>query len=728
MDDVREVGLRTVATVLLWCVVAGAAGQAPPAAGPAPGCPAGQNTTASKCKKDKDVEHVDDIVYLNAKEERTTCVVPIKATEDSPKKTPECKDIEHDKNFLMQGHRAQLRVVNRRFFSDYSFNIDGVTQLKQIAIQDLEEAANLSAPISSTVSAAPKGVAPKGLSTAGQLNLRTAHDLLAELLDEGTAANPATELESDGLVLEREARKVTADVAAVEETWKVISGGGSAVRDCRASLGAPTTTSALSCLSELYVDETTKDWSLSERSFADEDKFRSLLVRVNDAVTLVKALGTSLQQNSSAMLTQASTLDGDLAAWTADLNTLRGSLYAADDAIKSFNDLTSVGAGDGALTSLRRAEIKLRLSQDINGAAAGGKTTIDDAELNRLVDAYASFSKNYGRSISLARQYNLQKTIDELKKNQACGDPKIATEVLAAQQTHLGVEVPKSVDDINAKQSQVLARANEIYDLSAVPEPLDKWIDLSKNSGNLLVYYTVRRVDVFPRYTVPVVTLQGATAPVPPLAPPATATTLAPAAGADTSTGTVVAHGSLEVHDFYRATVVAGFTFSTIKDQSVKSRPVTSGTATDGTACSTATPCSQPFLDKGSPIPAVVVGVNYYLSKHGHDTFPGAKRGIGQKVGIFGGLAANRVNSYFLGLGYEPSEAIQLTGGVNFALQDSISGTYSASQVYAGTPSFGGRNVWSKGAYLGVGFNLSIFRKIFGSVTGLGTKATGGGS
>ena len=756
--------MRMRLKVSLWCAMAcvamGTSAQTAAAAGP--GCGAGQRTTAAKCKKDSDAGHVDDVVYLNAKEERTTCVVPITATEDPTNKTPTCKDIERDKNFLVQGRRAQFRVVNRKFFSDYSFNIDGVTQLKQIAIQDLEEAANLSAPVSSVVSTAPKGVAPKGLSTAGQLNLRTAHDLLAELLDEGTAANPASELESDALIVEREALNVRIQTKALDETWNLISAERENDDACRAGLGAPTPASACDCLNKTIKEEEEGDFDSEKKTYSNEDAFRKLTVEIGDRITMIQALGRTLQQNSPLMANQLSALDGSLAQWKADLNTLRANVGAAKDAVDAYesfvnekrtkgkNDQAKSGSEDDVLTAMQKIQIKLKLIRDLNGGNTAAKPPLDDAEINRLVDVYWKNTKSLGRDVTTKQKDALKNEIVSIATRQIqqaeknvngdkidiyLTDPEIITKQTSPvetafenNQTHLTKDLPESVDRVNVAQSQMLARANEIYDLSAVPEPLDKWIDLSKNSGNLLVYYTVRRVDVFPRYTVPVVTLQGAT-PVPPVAPPV-ATTAAPAPpmGPDTSTGTVVAHGSLEVHDFYRATVVAGFAFSTIREHSVKSRSVTTGTATDGAACSTATPCSQPFLDKGSPIPAVVVGVNYYLSKHGHDTFPGAKRGIGQKLGIFGGIAANRFNSYFLGLGYEPSEAIQLTSGLNFVLQDSISGAYSASQAYSGSPSFGGRNAWSKGAYLGAGFNLSIFRKIFGSVTGLGTKASGGGS
>jgi hypothetical protein len=697
----------------------------------------------------------NDVVYLNAyPDERKTCVLEIGNTNANA--NPSCPSTPD--GYLVQGKRAQFRVVNRKFFSDYSINIDGVTQLKQIAIQDLDEAANLQTPIQSLVSAAPKGAAPKGLSTAGQLTLRSAQDLLAELVDEGKASNPASELQSDALIVEREAHKVKAEYLALNETWDVIDGASGPTRDCQASLGAPTLSSTVDCLEHLNSQEREGIWSGTgpfgtaspgTASHGTEDDFRSLTIKIGDAITLIKALSSALQQISSTLSSQFSALDGDLAQWKADLNTLRGNLGAAADAGRAYNDLSMKKGGEKVLSDLRRAQIKLKLMQDLNGGAGAAKPVLDDAELNQLVGA---FSHQSGSAIEVTNEQAkaLTREIHDIASRQitppqGSGDVLqyyflhfleiVANQTRAADtslydaQVHLAVHLPEMVDRINARQSQVLARANEIYDHSAVPEPLDKVIDLSKNSGNLRVYFTVRRVDVFPRYNVPVITVQGS-APPPVLSPPppATTTTSPPPTSQDMSSGTVVAHGSFEVHDFYRATVVAAFTFSTIKNQTVASRSITSGQANDGTPCTPAAPCSQPFLDKGSSIPSVVVGLNYYFSRLGHDTFPGARNSTSQKMGVFGGLSADRLNSYLIGIGYQPTEALQLTTGFHAVSQDNISGSYSPNQVYPGTPSFGGKSTWSEGAYFGVGLNLSIFRKVFGSVTGLGTKATGAGS
>lgn len=684
------------------------------------------------------------VVFLNAvDQENRTCVTYLKWANDRST-CPAANEL-----FLTQGKRMQFRAVNRRFFSDYTITIDGVTQLKQIPIQDLEEAANLQTPAQSAAGPAAKGVAPKGLAASGLLQLRTAQDLLAELVDETKSSNPANELFSDLLVVQREANKVQKEAEALDKTWQVLNGSPS-VRNSQQSFGAPTINSVEERLNDLHHDETTGEWDATEEPYDDENAFRQLIVRINDAVIMVKAFSDAVTQGSTKMNTQISTLDDDVGKLNADLNTLSGNIEAARNAVGAFENLQLVLRPSGtanALTALRKAQIKLKLMQDLNTGGAAGKPVLDDAELNRLVDSYAEYLRHSGEIAASGKTRlsdNTTTTADSLSKllrtlcapgTPGCGFAQIATNSLTAGITHLNVDLPGQIDQINSEQSQVLARANEIYDHSAVSEPLDKVIDLGKNGGNLHVYFSVRRVDVFPRYVVPVVGAlasgqQAAVLPPPAtaVAPPAGNPPQAAATGQDQSAGLVVAHGVFEVHDFYRATVVGAFAFSGVKDVSVKSTTITSGTATDGSTCSATTPCSQPFLNKGGYLPSLLIGVTYYLSAKGHDTFPRAKNRSNQNLGILGGLSATKLNSYFIGLSYEPAQAFQIGAGVSFVSQDAISGQYDPMKVYAGSPSFGGSTKWGHGAFVSVGFNLSIFRKIFGSVTGLGTKATGAGN
>jgi hypothetical protein len=693
------------------------------------------------------IERPDEVVvFLNAAgQENRTCVTYLEWAHGQAT----CPAADDLRLYLTQGKRMQFRVINRRFFSDYTITIDGVTQLKQIPIQDLEEAANLQVPAPSAGAPAAKGVALKGLAVSGLLQLRTSQDLLAELVDEGKSSNPANEILSDWLVVQRAENKVDEEIKALDVVWEVLD-GGAAARNCQQNFGAPTISSTLGCLNAIYDYETRGSWT--RQPYTDEDDFRHLIVEVNDTVIMVKAFGDAVAQSSAKMNAQISALDDDVSKLNADLNTLSGNIVAANNAVTAFQylqrDLPAPGTED-ALTALRRAQIKLKLIQDLNSGGTAGKTVLDDAELNKLLASFSEYLKHSGEiaardkdrlhdSATSARLGLIGLFVTLCPDNPLqCEYAQTHTKSLTNGIRHLNVELPAQIDQINAMQSQVLARANEIYDHSEVSEPLDKVIDLGKNAGNLHIYFSVRRIDVFPRYVVPVVVAPAAAQQGTPLPPPAAnaapANGNAPApspapAGPDQSPGVVVAHGVFEVHDFYRATVVGAFAFSGVKDVSVKSKTIISGTATDGSTCSASTPCSQPFLSKGAYLPSLLIGVTYYLSARGHDTFPHASNRWNQNLGVLGGLSATKLNSYFIGLSYEPAQAFQIGAGVNFVSQDAISSQFDPKKAYAGNPSFGGSSSWGRGAFVSAGLNLSIFRKIFGSVTGLGTKATGAGN
>ncbi len=373
--------------------------------------------------------------------------------------------------------------------------------------------------------------------------------------------------------------------------------------------------------------------------------------------------------------------------------------------------------------------------QDLNGAA---KPALDDAELNHLVNLYEQYLERTGREISIDREWKLKRIVTDSELSKRIeGADSLAQEAdmhLHESEEHFNLELPSAINLINVAQSQLLARTNQIYDQSAVKEPLNVNIDWGDKRGNLLVYFDICQAEAFPRYTVPIIsqvsTIQSAS-----VVPTSSNTGNNSTAGQTGTPGQTLSVAQVvaprmvvAVHDFYKATVAAAFGLSFVRDRSIESRLITSGQAIDGSSCSTSTPCSQQFVDVGSYVASLVVGVNYYLSKKGHDTYPGAVNRFNQKLGVYGGLSATRLNSYFLGLGYEPVEALQLMGGVNFASQNAISSQFNPSSVYAGTPSFSGASSWGTDGFVGIGFNLSIFRKIFGSVTQLGTKVTGTGS
>jgi hypothetical protein len=691
--------------------------------------------------------------------------------------------------FLVQGQRSQLRVVNRKFLTQYSFYVTQVTPVANFAIEDLNEAANLT--IGTALggpSAVSKGAAPKGLATSGTLTLRTAQDLITELLNPATASNPVNEIQSDWIMIKREVENVRNDANGFSATWRAVynsdvPGTGTAGVPfdqiaCLPAYGAPTLVKTLACLRALYGQETSAPFALNLPIYGNEDEFRKLIVRDNDAIAMVSSLGATLTQQTPVLASQLSAFDGDLASLRADMNTLAGNVQAMEDALEfAINTV-----GNSVIT---RDQLKSKIIQLF---ASGAKPVLDDAEINVLTDelfrgvnGYETFERTWSANDILAAQGKAQMLRDledatELagaQDNSDCIAPRDVRpmptslngrelECLAVQidtqyssllerdHKQLSNTLPTQIAAINTAQSDLLARANQIYDRSQVAIPLDLPINLSGNTGNLRLYFTIYETETFPRFAIPPIT--SATAPVatatPAIltaAPPTTTTTTTTATATTTTTGTpsqptgtAVANGVVDVHDRYRATMVAAFAFSpNLKEISITSKSVTTGTASGSTTpCSTSSPCSQVTVARGSAHSSVILGMSFH--PWGYDTFPHAysarsvrdyfKNEFIHELGFFGGLSVLNFNDYYAGVDLQFAHGVQLMGGANFFREDSLAPGYTNGGIYAGTPTFTGPQHFKTGAYFGLGLNLSIFRKAFGSVTGLGTSTTTSGS
>jgi len=198
--------------------------------------------------------------------------------------------------------------------------------------------------------------------------------------------------------------------------------------------------------------------------------------------------------------------------------------------------------------------------------------------------------------------------------------------------------------------------------------------------------------------------------------------------------GLPITSGVIEVHGHYRATIVAAFAFSQIREASITSVQVTTGTATGtNTSCSSNSPCSMVTVSSGPHHSSVIAGMSYHLWTY--DTFPGVfswkkdpASAFKEAVGIFAGLSVQNLNDYYVGGDLQIGHDMQLMGGLNFYRQSSLAPGFTNGNVYPGSPSFTGPQHWTRGAHFGIGLNLSIFRKAFGSVTGLGTSTTSSGS
>jgi hypothetical protein len=661
--------------------------------------------------------------------------------------------------FLVQGQRTELRVINRRFLTNYVFFIDNAVAVVDYPIEDLDEAANLS--LSTLVpAAASKGLAPKGLSGSSSLSLRTVQDIITELMNPQSASRVATELTSDIQVIRHDEEKVHADLQQFVATWESLDGRAAPGPNC--ALESPTLQGVKSCLTSIIRQEHASPWTTLP--FTNEDAFRDLIVTNNDAIALVKALNALVGQKAPLLTSSLSALQADIIALRGDLNVLSGNINAVTDALVLTDEVIKPRT-----PLLTRAQIKSNLI-----AAYGSGTTpaADAAELNVMTDELLALSKtkNAPHLVTEARQA-IQGALTDGRNDAvmmtahatgvagsmplACGgQDKVFFQCFARsldQQYSQAQETAESStndsliadeSNINQLQTTMLTRTNFIYDHSQVQVPLQRAIDLSGHPGNLRLYATIYENETFKRYDIPNVS---STAPV------ATGTALSASVPADTAVapttpptplphpaGTPIAVPVVPVHDRYHGTMVAAFAFSSVKEQSIQSRTITTGDPMPPPPTPNPPPnycasntCSQPYFQLTSHS-SVILGLAYHPIAY--DTFPGyfsrwrRPRDFERHFGIFGGLSVQNMNDYYIGGNVQITRGVQVVTGLNVYRQTAIDPNYSLTGIYKGTPAFPGGREWTKGAFFGIGLNLSIFRKAFGSVTGVGTQAKTGGS
>jgi hypothetical protein len=298
------------------------------------------------------------------------------------------------------------------------------------------------------------------------------------------------------------------------------------------------------------------------------------------------------------------------------------------------------------------------------------------------------------------------------------------------------------VNNINVAQDRLLDRVNEIYDNSQVAVPLSLQIAPTGKSGNLAVYYTIRRIENLARYSAAHVTSPAAVAaagapgvPLPPAATtqanpqPSPTPSPAPQPGTPGSTGTPVAQGSFYVHDLYRANVVAAFAYSFLKDQKIVKQP--------STQCNPASSnCFSPFLASSDPQMQIILGVDYYFRPR--DTFydvPGRPKHdqpdnrtplqqVLQRTGVMGAISATRANNWFLGLFYEPLLGVQFGSGINLGRESRLQSNFTFNTPVDMAGDFPTQDRQIKKLFISAGLDLGLFRKIFGKIVGVGTSTT----
>jgi hypothetical protein len=690
----------------------------------------------------------DRVLLLNAQEENRTCVVPRSAVASGTR----CPPIAVPGNYFVQGHRIELQVLRRKFLADYGISIDGVTQLQSGPnIRNLNEAENL------TLGPVSLATIPPSKGGAEGLTARTAATILFELVDETTATKPQADLDADRDVIQRERAKIKAQQKDFEKSFTLLRGdltvAASAITLGEA-LGSPNVYAISTRLNKQF-DEVSPlcpqscPWNGSG-PYTDEQEFRNVNTRVQDLITAVKTLGTRL--SATDLQSKLTNLTASISQYENDINTFRGNARAAYDAAQ-----LALSMDNGLRDQLRREEMKALLLDKLKGPDS--KPVLDEAEMNALLAHYQHLS-SANRAIVSTRWTDLEASaLAYLKASlsnsvMSQNDLKFKSD-LEDDRHNLQVDLPGAIADLNAAQGSLLNRVNYIYDHSEVPEPLPKQIDLSGHSGNLIVYFTIRRIETFQRYTVaqvqgpgsaPGVAAQGTPLPPPKGAAPsggnpaqdATAPPPASPSGGngspsgsgqstDTNQGLVVAKGSFEVHDVFHANVVAAVAFSTLKDQSITKQPQPQ--SCNGTPANPDPNCFSPVVSNSFKW-APIVGLDYYFQPR--DTFPRAAgdpwlctQHPGQCFGIMGAASVTKANNYFMGGFFEPVLGVQLGAGANFGTKTVLQSPYKNGVPVDITGDFPTTDKRGTGVFVSAGLDLGIFRKVFGKFTGIGTSASG---
>jgi hypothetical protein len=326
---------------------------------------------------------------------------------------------------------------------------------------------------------------------------------------------------------------------------------------------------------------------------------------------------------------------------------------------------------------------------------------------------------------------------DAIRHYLPSGDKYVEIDQLEAS-LQAGVDdVPKAVDTINSDLQSIFNDVNTIYENSRTPKPF--MVLIGQWAKNNVVRFELREVPGFKHYgfgdTGDVQLGQGQQNQ-----PQPGAVAVHPAAALDTTgkqdnstttkdssqkpgdtqqskqtasqtQGTLLETDSFNVHQFFRANVVSGFFASTLHNRDYGVTQI-QGTGSQTVTVATVGNVTQPQLH-------YFVGLNYYFKQR--DLFPGALKTSDYFIpGGFFGYGLDATNNFLVGPNWETKWGINVGFGAHIGSE-----TFLKKGIVPGTTPLGS-NATSPptvsrpklGTYVSVGFDLSVFKSVFGQLTG----------
>jgi hypothetical protein len=117
-----------------------------------------------------------------------------------------------------------------------------------------------------------------------------------------------------------------------------------------------------------------------------------------------------------------------------------------------------------------------------------------------------------------------------------------------------------------------------------------------------------------------------------------------------------------------------------------------------------------------------MIGIDYYLLGP-RDVFPNRRVSLRERFtpGILVGTAMTEQNHYFGGVDFEPMLGLDFAFGYHFGKRTALQNGYVVDQIIpSSVTAVPTRSVFRSGFFGMIGFDVNIFRSVFGKVTGVG--------
>lgn len=642
-----------------------------------------------------------------------------------------------------------LLVLNPTFVTTYSSGV--VKEINRgsgvIEIRGFTDVA--AASLAATAAAAPVthgGKAPGSVT----ITALKASEILSQLIDQSQMNVPLQTLVAQARDLADAGRSVDDDVREFERQMARVQAPG-APTPCGQQLGTPTATSLEACVAKLIdaIDRSRTCTALGSSGCAvDKDacvkddpvvwsseSFVCVVQRIDLQISDLKRLRARLDEYAfpaaaDRIATETEQLITKLEAFLQNLSVAETTINDFRTMRKEALDAGGTARLSGPLAVIRRSELKKQMKERYGAV-------LDEAELNLLADAEikANEAPEFVERFNAATN-TLQRAISTFRRQVgAIGEtppepfPGVTVPAITNLRTMASRVAARSsgliadVDALNQSFAALFQSINGVYfTFRDTKHPINVPLDLKDGSGNnRIVYAAVSSSEKFSPYRFDVVS------PVLPPAPGVQVGMQTPLFAAPANAGLGVNPAGLtqapdrpfdfEMHQFWRANIVSGIAFSGISknDYAVRTRQKTVNgqpqVQSDGQ------PENESYIAAAgtqSVTAHYFLGFNFYP---GHqDTFPGARVRWWNAVGILGGVALDEAQHYFIGMNYEPVIGVDVAAGLHWGRKTVLQDGYQVGDVVpSGDPPT--RDEMQGRLFVMVGFDLKIFRAIFGGPT-----------